>query len=145
VSYLLPLAAAAAARGVLLLVGISAAGCEAPTAPAGAQRLTPPPVYSQWWHEVEQCSGLTGDMGRISWYVVPCEKGESGFPCDAAPDHLCGGEWEWPHAILLAGPNRVLTQGYADDEWTVKHEMLHDLTQSGEHDDLFKGCHVALR
>jgi len=141
----LGLAAAAAVRVVVVAVGVAGAGCEAPTAPADAQALAPLPAYASWWQQVEQCSGLSGDLGRVEWYVVPCETGEPGFECEATPDGLCGGEWLPPHTILLAGPNDVLPGGYAADEFTVKHEMLHDLAGSAEHTDLFKNCHVALR
>jgi len=142
---LLSLGAAAAVRVVVVAAGAAAAGCESPVAPSGSQAIAPLPVYSDWWQQVEQCSGLTGDLARVAWYVVPCEAGESGFQCEATPDGLCGGEWLPPHTILLAGPNDVLPAGYADDEFTVKHEMLHDLTGSPDHPDLFKNCHLALR
>jgi hypothetical protein len=139
------LGAAAVVRVVAVVLGVAVAGCEVPTAPAGSQPISPLPVYSVWWQQVEQCSGLSGDLGRVAWYVVPCAEGEPGFQCDATPDGLCGGEWIPPHTILLGGPNSVLPAGYADDEFTVKHEMLHDLTGNAEHPDLFKNCHLALR
>lgn len=30
-----------------------------------------PFFYQRWWHNVEQCSGLTGDLATIQWYVAP--------------------------------------------------------------------------
>ncbi len=142
---LLPCAAAAAARVAAAVLASAVAGCQAPTAPANGQLISPPPVFSVWWQEVQQCSGLSGDLDRVRWYVVPCEPGEPGFVCEATADGLCGGEWVAPHTILLGGPNKVLPGGYVEDEWTVKHEMLHDLTGSSEHPDLFKNCHLAIR
>lgn len=139
------LGAAAAARVVAAVLVVVGASCEVPTAPAGSQPISPLPVYTVWWQQVEQCSGLSGDLGRVDWYVMPCEAGESGFQCEATPDGLCGGEWLPPHTIVLGGPNNVLPGGYADDEFTVKHEMLHDLTGNAEHPDLFKNCHLSLR
>jgi hypothetical protein len=139
------LGSAAGVRAVTAALGVAGAACEAATVPAGAEPMAPLPVYTVWWQQVEQCSGLSGDLARIDWYVVPCQAGESGFPCEVTADGLCGGEWIPPHTILLGGPNEVLASGYADDEFTVKHEMLHDLTGSVEHPDLFKTCHVALR
>ena len=133
------------ARAAIALLGVAAAGCEVPTAPAGGASLSPPAIYSEWWQEVEQCSGVTGDVGRISWYVVPCQEGETGFKCDVTPDGLCAGEWRAPHLIELAGPNRIFPDGYADDEWTVKHEMLHDLLGRPDHPQAFTDCHLALR
>ncbi len=142
---LLGLAAVGAVRVGIAVVGVAVAGCETPTAPAGSQAIAPMPIFSSWWQQVEQCSGLSGDLARVDWYVVPCVEGEPGFQCEATPDGLCGGEWLPPHTILLGGPNDVLPGGYVDDEFTVKHEMLHDLAGSPEHTDLFKNCHVALR
>jgi hypothetical protein len=136
---------AAALRAVAAVAAVTAEGCEVPTTPADAQPISPLPVYAVWWQQVEACSGLSGDLSRVEWYVVPCEAGESGFPCEATPDGLCGGEWLPPHMILLGGPNGVLPDGYADDEFTVKHEMLHDLSGSAEHTDLFTDCHLVFR
>jgi hypothetical protein len=145
VSCLLPLAAVAAARAVIALVGVAAVACESPTSPARGWPLTPPPVFSEWWQNVEQCSGVTGDVGRINWYVVPCQEGETGFRCEVTPDGLCAGQWRAPHLIELAGPNRIFPHGYVDDEWTVKHEMLHDLLGTVDHPKAFGDCHLALR
>lgn len=47
--------------------------------------------------------------------------------------------------IALAGPNRFFPDGYADDEWTVKHEMLHDLLGTPEHPAAFTTCHLLFR
>jgi len=145
ISCLLPLTAVGAARLAIALIGIGAAGCGAPTAPAGAAALTAPTVFSQWWSEVEQCSGLRGDVDRVSWYVVPCVDGESGFKCDVTQEGLCAGEWRSPHTISLGGPNRFFLDGYMDDEWTVKHEMLHDLLGRADHPVQFADCHLLLR
>ncbi len=145
VSWVLPHAAIAAARVLVAVVGVAAIGCETPTAPAGGVALTPPAVFSQWWQEVEQCSGVTGVMTRVDWYVVPCTAGEAGFKCDVTEDGLCAGEWRSPHVISLAGPNRFFGDGYLDDEWTVKHEMLHDLLGTPEHPAAFTTCHLLLR
>ena len=145
VSCVLPPAAVAAARIAIGLIGVAAIGCDTPTAPARGAALTPPAVFAQWWQEVEQCSGATGAIDRISWYVVPCTAGDAGFKCDVTADGLCAGEWRSPHLITLAGPNRFFADGYADDEWTVKHEMLHDLLGTAEHPAAFTTCHLRLR
>jgi hypothetical protein len=145
VSCVATVAAAAVARVLVAVIGIAGVGCRVTTAPVDGRRVDPPASYAVWWQEVERCSGLTGDVSRIAWYVVPCAPGETGFSCPDTPDHLCAGEWLPPHTIVLAGPNRILPDGYLTDEWTVKHEMLHDLTGSPEHPALFKNCHVALR
>ena len=145
VSCVLPLVAVAAARTLIALAGAAVLGCEVPTSPEGAVPLSRPAVYAEWWQDVEQCAGVTGDMDRINWYVVPCAEGETGFRCDVTADGVCAGEWRAPHVIELAGPNRIFPEGYADDEWTVKHEMLHDLLGRPDHPPAFKNCHLALR
>lgn len=145
VSCFLPLAAVAAARAVIAVVGVTAVGCEAPTSPVRGATLAPPAVFAVWWREVEACSGVTGDLSRVDWYVVPCADGETGFRCDVTPDGLCAGEWHSPHMVRLAGPNSIFPDGYVDDEYTVKHEMLHDLLGRADHPDEFRDCHVAWR
>ncbi len=148
-SCLLPITAVAAARLVYALVGGAvAAGCDTPTAPEtpdGALALRAPAVFFQWWQDVERCSGTAGELDRIAWYVVPCLEGEAGFRCDVTPTGLCAGEWRAPHVIALAGPNRFFPDGYVDDEWTVKHEMLHDLLGTAEHPVGFENCHLVRR
>ncbi len=148
VSCVLPLTAVAAARLVCaLLGGAAAAGCDVATEPAlaGTEMLTPPGAFAQWWQDVERCSGVTGELGRVTWYIVPCQEGEAGFRCEATPGGLCAGEWRSPHTIELAGPNRFFPDGYVDDEWTVKHEMLHDLLGTADHPVAFRNCHLSLR
>jgi hypothetical protein len=145
-SCVLPVAAVAAARVAIALTGVAAVGCEMPTSPPpGSMSLAPPSVFAQWWQEVEECSGATGNLSLISWYQVPCKSGETGFPCDVAPDGLCAGEWIAPHTIELGGPNRFFPVGYQADEWTVKHEMLHDLLDTPDHPVQFTNCHLAFR
>jgi len=143
-SCVLPVAAIAAARAVVAMLGVAVVACEVPTAPRGTA-LTPPSDFSDWWKQVEACSGITGDQTRISWYVVPCEAGEAGFKCDVTPDSLCAGEWRAPHDIQLGGPNRFFPVGYVDDEWTVKHEMLHDLLGRADHPKEFEDCGLMRR
>jgi len=145
-SCVLPLVAIAAARLAVTAAGVAVVGCEVPTSPPpGAVALERPGVFAVWWQEVEACSGVTGDLSRVAWYQVPCEARENGFPCDVTPDGLCAGEWIAPHTIALGGPNRFFPGGYEDDEWTVKHEMLHDLLGTPDHPVQFQNCHLLLR
>lgn len=39
--------------------------------PSSARRFEPPAVYARWWRTVERCSGLTGDLAAVQWYMVP--------------------------------------------------------------------------
>ena len=137
---------AAAAGTVCLAAGAGGLGCEAPTspAPAHALRVDPLPSYAEWWQEDEACSGLRGDFQNLDWYVVPADS-DGGFWCADGPDNTCAGEWVGPHAIYLAGPNRMYPQGYAADEWTVRHEMLHDLVGRPGHPSVFDDCRLASR
>jgi hypothetical protein len=124
-----------------------AASCETATAPrpAGAFRIEAPPGYEQLWQEVEQCSGLSGDLARITWHVAPADTASGGFWCADGPDNACAGEWVAPHDIYLAGSSPADPEGYAADAWTVKHEMLHDLVGRAGHPPVFDDCHLASR
>jgi hypothetical protein len=123
------------------LVCATAVGCETPFRPKDGVRYDPPPVYRQWWSTLEQCSGLRGDFSRVLWYEVPSAPGGWGFACpNGAQGAYCSGEWHSPHTIMIAGPSDIYTPGYRYHAFTVKHEMLHDLTQSGAHGPLFTRC-----
>jgi hypothetical protein len=123
------------------LVAAATTGCETPYRPKDGVQYDPPPVYRQWWSSVEQCSGLRGDFSRVLWYEVPSAPGMWGFACPNEPPGLyCTGEWHSPHTIMVAGPNQIYPGGHRYDSLMVKHEMLHDLTQSGDHGPLFARC-----
>ena len=62
----------------------------------GAEPFDPPDTYGILWTEVETCSGLTGSMSLVSWYVVPRT---TTFPCEYGQ---CAGLWEAPHDIYLS-------------------------------------------
>ena len=87
--------------------------------------MNPSNAYWSWWQQTEQCSGITGDMNRIQWFVVP-----SYFQ---SPKGETGGYWEPAHTIYLAGM-------FTDDSIMVRHEMLHDLLQTGDHPAAFDTC-----
>ncbi len=105
----------AARRRPALLVGVVLVAATACTgfdvAFRNKEPFSPPPVYTEWWEATEACSGLSGDMSRISWYTA------LSITSDAL---VARGLWSPPHEI-------VLVKGYEDDEVTVRHEMLHDL------------------
>jgi hypothetical protein len=139
----------APALGAVLIAAASGAavsGCRVATAPpSGARPLDPLPSYAVWWQDVEACSRLTGDVARVDWYQVPADVADGGFACADGPGGRCAGEWAEPHAIYLAGPSPENPAGYAADEWTVKHEMLHDLVGRPGHPEQFDYCHLASR
>jgi hypothetical protein len=109
-----------------LLVALAAAitsGCDAfsPTKEiAGAIAIPPQPDFAQWWTDVENCSGITGDVARVSWYVVP----------DVETFHYRDGDyfgyWWSSHDIVIAG-------AHLSDSMVVRHEMLHDLLNTADH------------
>ena len=93
------------------------AACQAsltdPALPSGAVRFTPPGVYATWWAMTEQCSGTTGDMSDVSWYVVP------GVDAILDGDITVVGYWSRiSNRIVLAGAEQK-------DGGTIRHEMLH--------------------
>jgi hypothetical protein len=85
---------------------------------------------------MQACSGRSGDVGRIEWYVVP------GLVLDGA---IKWGVWDAPHTIYLTREVVHHTDGRpAWQPWavaTVKHEMLHDLTGPA-HGAVFDRCGV---
>lgn len=74
---------------------------------------TEPKEYSAWYAELESCSGLSGNFDSIRWT----------FTEDLGEYY---GYWTPQHWIQLR-PNA------ASNEHKVKHEMLHDLLQRGDH------------
>ena len=92
-----------------------------PPLPDGAQALTPPTSYAQWWRDTEQCAGRTGEMSRIHWFSIPDRT--SFMYLDGQYD---GYWWNDVHWIILAGDK-------VQDAMIVRHEMLHDLLGRGDH------------
>lgn len=39
--------------------------------PQGTHAYTPPPVYAQWWAQVEGCSKRARNMDEIRWMAAP--------------------------------------------------------------------------
>jgi hypothetical protein len=75
------------------------------------EQFDPPAAYDARCTSVQHCSGGTGDMARISWYLARAVEGDS---------RVARGRWSPPHDIILV-------KGYEDDPAVVRHEMLHDL------------------
>ncbi len=97
----------------MMLVAILVAACADPftTIVKNRQAFDPPATYDVWWTSVETCSGRTGDMRRIAWYLASGVEGDG---------MVARGRWSPPHDIILV-------RGYEDDPAVVRHEMLHDL------------------
>jgi hypothetical protein len=92
-----------------------------PDLPANGEQFTPPPVYARWWAMTQACSGLSGDLASVSWYVVP---GVSAFPLQG---QLVDGYWSF------AGNRIVIAETARLDGGKVRHEMLHALIKGRGH------------
>lgn len=101
------------------LLAFAGLGCRVltdPALPEGATHLTPPPVFSRWWAMTEACSGASGDMSDITWYVANGSASISNG-----------------HEGGLAGyysplDNRIVLADTADiSPAQIRHEMLHAL------------------
>ncbi|HEX5632773.1 MAG TPA: hypothetical protein VFX50_06070 [Gemmatimonadales bacterium] len=96
--------------------------------PEGAEAFTPPEAYVRWWSSTEACSDLSGDMGRIRWYVVP---GASTFATDQGEKVGIRIKTGDEISVVLAG-------NYQLHEMVVRHEMLHALlSQPGHPEEYF--------
>lgn len=110
-----------------LLVNLMAAACRDvsvtdPLLPTAAVRIEAPAVYARWWAQTQACSGLTGDLAAVQWYVVP---GADTVPLPGQRD--VAGYWSPPS-------NRIVLAGHvARDGRAVRHEMLHALLRVGGH------------
>ena len=109
----------------LLLVASVAVGCHdslAPaTLPSGSVPMIAPETYARWWAETEACSGRKGTIKRVNWYMVP----NSDFFWYGGETY--DGYWfRYHHQIILASAS-------IPDSNVVRHEMLHDLLDDGNH------------
>jgi len=109
---------------LLMAVSIAMLGCELPTQPLpiGAVPYAPnPESVAIWWRQVEECSGMRGDLSKINFYIVP----------DATTF-----QWE-SRAVIGLWMERdrriVLAADFAFRERNVRHEMLHALIRLPGH------------
>lgn len=75
------------------------------------EAFDPPTSYRAWWAATETCSGRSGRVERIEWFLA------TSIVSNGA---LAFGAWTPPHQI-------VIVSGFENDETIVRHEMLHDL------------------
>jgi hypothetical protein len=109
-------------RSIAMLTMTSVACMDAvtdPPLPPQAVPMAAMPQYALWWRLAERCSGASGDMGAISWYVVP-------DATDLGSANVLGMYYSAGHRIVLAGR-------FAQSGPLVRHEMLHALVTTGEH------------
>lgn len=92
-----------------------------PDLPANAEQFTSPPVYARWWSMTQSCSGLSGDLSAVTWFMVP------GVSTVSLNGKAVEGYWSLAgNRIVIAGAGR-LAGGI------VRHEMLHALMKAGGH------------
>lgn len=94
-------------------IALVALSCADPARPdvEGVEPYDALPEYPAFWTATTACSDRSGDLDRISWFraVSITFKGQ-----------IVRGFWEPPHTITV-------WNGLEPDEFTVRHEMLHDL------------------
>ena len=89
--------------------------------PAGSVRFAPPVAYAGWWAMVQQCSGRSAAFDEVTWYTVP---GVDQVPLLGT---FVSGYWsQFNNRIVLAGDARF-------SGGLVRHEMLHAVLRSGDH------------
>jgi len=115
----------------VLLLAVLVVGCSHPLEPwdeidlSGAVKVEPSLQYVGWWNELEACSGLSGDINRVAFYVI---RDDSTIQVGA---ETYWGYWlKKGNRIVLAGP-------WAGNEKLVKHEEMHALLQSAVHSQAY--------
>lgn len=136
-------------RRLVLLLPLLLA-CQGPTGPTygipNAVPITSPAtaaVMDSLWTLDQTCSGIhtTGSWRRIQWFAIAADS----FPYSTG--EWAAGLWMAQHRIYLATgmltdprfPADADTNRY---EFVIQHEMLHDLTQSGDHGAAFRACYL---
>ena len=95
--------------------------------PVAPRVLDPPDEYRTWWGEVEFCIGGRADFDRVRWYEA-----EQLVNLEEGTNHA--GAWLPPHSIYIRS-DKLFFQA------AVKHEIVHEILQRGDHDThLFEEC-----
>jgi hypothetical protein len=113
-----------------MLAALLLGGCNyepTPALPDGAVAFTAPMEYVAWWDKTSACSGLSGSLARVEWYVVP---GAATFSTDQGEKVGIRVKTGDRVQIVLAGQ-------YQNHEMVVRHEMLHALLDEPGHPDLY--------
>lgn len=100
------------------LVALLLVACDSPVM-VKEQPFDPPPLYREWYTKLEACSGINGDFDAIRFFSAESimEGGKHRY-----------GYWTPRHKITLQDNMTEPVFG-----WLIKHEMMHDLIQSGSH------------
>lgn len=92
-----------------------------PPLPANATAFVPPPVYARWWALTTTCSGISGSLDKVSWYVVP------GVTQFQLKKETVSAYWTEASNSIVVADSSVL------DGSVVRHEMLHSLVRTRGH------------
>lgn len=117
-------------RALLFLLLATACGDPPFAPPASARRVDPPPGYREVWARLETCAGRSGNFERIRWWFVP----------DSLQLHgeQVAGVWTPSHDIWVI---EALARDPWHDYWIARHEMLHELLDTGDHPaPVFERC-----
>src|SRR5262249_36877391 len=110
-------------RCVVLAGALGCSSLEPAALPAGATRFTPEPIFEEWWHQVEDCSGRRAHFAKIEWYVVP---GEDPFLAPPVGREVIG-YWD-------GSADRIVLLEYVENRSAlVRHEALHAILRRGDH------------
>lgn len=114
--------------GSLALSGCAALAPSQAVMPEGAVPVAAPAVYREWFQRTEACSGRSGNLDAVQFYVVP---GVETFETRDGPQV---GVW-----IGEGGSHRIVIAGnYQGHEMVVRHELLHTLLrQTGHPEEYF--------
>jgi hypothetical protein len=113
--------------GIGLLVPVLVlSACRSTLAPADRMPIVPPLEYRVWWDATRTCVGMPdADFEMIRWWSAT----------DVLAENLMSGLWVAPHDIYIR-PDKL------DAEGVIRHEMVHDLLQRGDHESSFYGLCV---
>lgn len=92
----------------------------------------PPLEYMAWWHEMEACTGRTGEFWDVKWFVVdaPYLERQNDSTVTTGTHETTVYKGHLYHLIKLSLPA-------AATESRVKHEMIHALGISEHRYDVF--------
>ena len=94
-----------------------------PSLPLGAEPMAAATTFDAWYAKTEACSGLSGSLQSVQWYVV---KGVDTFETDQGQKV---GMWERSGS----GSVIVVAGNYRNHEMVIRHEMLHSLIGESGH------------
>lgn len=94
----------------------------------GLTEIDPAPEWRRIYGEVEACTGVEGDFGRVTWYRAASIR-------DTLENDEPAGYWLGPngHPHSIAIHRNRLSAGGRKLEATVRHESIHEVLQLRSH------------